>query len=99
SLHRLPSFPTRRSSDLSLSSRVKSPFLVILKRFTDSMSTFLNRDTMYSLMISSMGTYTKVSARSTSKKRGILDGTCTNDSFLLRSEEHTSELQSRENLV
>src|SRR5690606_41962491 len=80
---RLPSFPTRRSSDLNAASI--SSFQAPVELIFSSRSALV---------------FAKWACRPSSKAPSLLTGTsrraCTPTS---RSEEHTSELQSRENLV
>src|SRR5690606_41799075 len=80
----LHSFPTRRSSDLSLTSLLSRPA---------SWSIDL-REAMYS-----SGERFFSSAYSVSPMMAVRGFLISCDALSIRSEEHTSELQSRENLV
>src|SRR5204862_2668423 len=85
-LHILPSFPTRRSSDLNVSFLPKK--LNVLFKYCYNFFSIHFRNNSVSFM-----------ASSTYKCVGVVVEDAINETELFRSEEHTSELQSRRDLV
>src|SRR5207302_9820457 len=93
------SFPTRRSSDLFTAADYDNSILAhasgsYLKGFGELTS--VNNPVSSSSSSSSSSTASSVAKSLTSLRSGMLDSSISMD--FLRSEEHTSELQSRENL-
>src|SRR5207302_3208126 len=93
--HDLPSFPTRRSSDLTVTGRVTDPgglavpgatVTAVNTQTAETATGFTTGDGAYTIPFLKPGIYA-VSAELTGFRK------------VTRSEEHTSELQSRENLV
>src|SRR5690606_42061820 len=85
----LPSFPTRRSSDLR---KIYREDLIRQK----SLTTFSYLNPVYGREVAGT-TVSPADSAQTDRLRS--DSLFLQDSIHLRSEEHTSELQSRENLV
>src|SRR5690606_41526415 len=88
----LHSSPTRRSSDLFLGLSIRKK-LALVTLFTSLVALLLASGTILTCQMFQMR---NVLARELTTQAEIVGANC---SAALRSEEHTSELQSRENLV
>src|SRR5690606_41695208 len=92
----LPSFPTRRSSDLRFEF-AEDAMLAAIERRSDLGDERRSRSQLRDVLQHDL----LVQCRQVAKNLaiGLDDHDLALDFLLLRSEEHTSELQSRENLV
>src|SRR5206468_7616360 len=95
----LHSFPTRRSSDLFEALALRfSGFFLLLKRASDGFCSGHLRFGLLCASLQARGRFLRLPAAGLERVRGGFEFLCVFAALCQRSEEHTSELQSRSEL-